>query len=71
MTGWSNERRQGVTGVLCNKKEPWKVKRKFYEIVMRPEMLCGSEFWTTNKKEIIKMRDTEMRMLKWTSGMTS
>ncbi len=39
--GWLKRIR--VTGVLCDRKIPNKLKGKFYHAAMRPAMLYGSE----------------------------
>lgn len=50
-----------VTGVI-----PLKVKGKF----VRPTMMYGSECWTSNNKEEVKMKVAKMRILRRTCGVT-
>jgi len=47
-----------------------RVKGKFYKIVVRPAVLYGSEYWGVNKKTEARTSIAEIRMLKWTSGVT-
>lgn len=41
------------------------IYRKLYKTVVTPAMMCGSDCMTTNKKEKLKIKVAEMRMLKW------
>ena len=34
-----------VSGVVCNKKMPMKLKAKIYSTVLRPVLIYGSETW--------------------------
>ena len=54
-----------VTGVICDKKVPVKLKHKIYKTVIRPNMTYGVECWTMKKKDAMLMNKTEMRMLRW------
>ena len=59
-----------VTGVLCDKKVPVKLKHKMYKTVIRPTMTYGDECWTMQKKDEMLMNKTEMRMLQWIQGVS-
>lgn len=50
-----------ATGMLCDTKV---VKGKFYKTIVRPAMAYGSECWVLNKKEEIKTKIEEMKMLR-------
>ena len=41
-----------------------------YTTCIRPAILYGSETWPTKVKDIRKMQRSEMRMLKWMTGMS-
>ena len=59
-----------VTGVICDKKVPVKLKHKIYKTVMRPTVTYGAECWTMKKKDEMLMNQTEMRMLRWIQGVS-
>ena len=54
-----------VTGVICDKKVPVKLKHKIYRTVIRPTMTYGADCWTMKKEDEKLMNKTEMRMLRW------
>ena len=58
-----------ITGIICDKKTPRKLKCKVYKTVIRPTLLYGSECWAVCKKEDLIYR-TEMRMLRWILGVS-
>ena len=41
-----------------------------YTTCIRPAMLYGSETWPTKIEDIRKMQRSEMRMLRWMTGMS-
>ena len=59
-----------VTGVICDKKVPVKLKHKIYKTVIRHTMTYGAACWTTKKKDEMLMNKTEMRMLRWIQGVS-
>ena len=60
-----------LTGVLCDKKVPIKLKDKVYKTVIKPTMTHGAECWAVRKKYENRLYVAEMRMLRWIRGKTS
>ena len=59
-----------LTGVLCDKKVPIKLKDKVYKMVIKPTMTYGAECWAVRKKDENGLHVAEMRMLRWIRGKT-
>ena len=59
-----------MSGVICDRKIPKKLKSKIYKSVLRPVMLYGAECWAMRKKEDDLLRRTEMRMLRRILGVS-
>ena len=59
-----------VSGVVCDRKMPVKLKDKVFKTIIRPAMTYGSECWAVKKKDENKLNSVEMRMLRWTRGKT-
>ncbi|KAK6737515.1 hypothetical protein RB195_019929 [Necator americanus] len=57
-------------GVLCDEKVPVRLKSKIYRTVVRPVALYGCECWPTTKALERVLHAMEMRMLRWTIGVT-
>ena len=51
--GWNGWRR--VSGVICNKRLPARVKGKVYSSVVRPAMAYGLETVAVTKKQVEEM----------------
>ncbi|GJY11783.1 retrovirus-related pol polyprotein LINE-1 [Tanacetum coccineum] len=66
--GWAKWR--AASGVLCYKRIPVKLNRKFYKVAIRPTMLYGSECWPIMKAQANRVEVTELRMLRWTHDKT-
>ncbi|CAH2268391.1 jg15845 [Pararge aegeria aegeria] len=49
---------------------PLKIKGKLYKTAIRPAILYGTECWAATKKHSTKLHTTEMRMLRWSAGVT-
>ena len=59
-----------LTGVLCDKKVPIKLKDKVYKTVIKPTMTYGAECWAVRKKDENMLHVAEMTMLRWIRGKT-
>ncbi|EYC37522.1 hypothetical protein Y032_0783g2326 [Ancylostoma ceylanicum] len=55
---------------MCDKKVPLKLKSKIYRTVVRPVALYRAECWPTTLKHEQTLHTMEMRMLRWTRGIT-
>ena len=49
---------------------PLKLKMKVYRTVIRPVILYGAETWSLRKKEEGLLARTEMRMVRWITGIS-
>ena len=65
--GWNGWRR--VSGVICNKRLPARVKGKVYSSVVRPAMVYGLEMVAVTKKQVEEMEVAEMKMLRFAMGV--
>ena len=66
--GWNGWRK--VSGVICDKRLPARVKGKMYSLVMRPTIVYGLETVVVTKKQIEEMDVAEMKMLRFAMGVT-
>ena len=66
--GWNGWRK--VSGVICDKRLPARVKRKVYNSVVRPAMVYGFETVAVTKKQVEEMEVAEMKMLRFAMGVT-
>ncbi|XP_037787435.1 uncharacterized protein LOC119582994 [Penaeus monodon] len=66
--GWNNWRK--VSGVICDKRVPVKLKGKVHKSVVRPAMTYGLETAPLRKVEERKLDVAEMKMLRWMVGVT-
>ena len=66
--GWNGWRK--VSGVICDKRLPARVKGKVYSSVVRPAMVYGLETVAVTKKQVEEMEVAEMKMLRFTMGVT-
>ena len=66
--GWNGWRR--VSGVICDRRLPARVKRKVYSSVVRPTMVYGLETVAVTKKQVEEMEVAEMKMLRFAVGVT-
>ena len=66
--GWNGWRR--VSGVICDKRLPARVKGKLYSSVVRSAMVYGLETVAVTKKQVEEMEVAEMKMLRFAMGVT-
>ena len=59
-----------VSGVICDKRLPARVKGKVYCSVVRPAMVYGLETVVVTKKQVEEMKVAEMKMLRFIMGVT-
>ncbi|XP_063591901.1 uncharacterized protein LOC134786959 [Penaeus indicus] len=67
-SGWNNWRK--VSGVICDKRVPVRLKGKVHKEVVRPALIYGLEAAPLKKSEEKKMNAAEMKMLRWMVGVT-
>ncbi|XP_063841023.1 uncharacterized protein LOC135089389 [Scylla paramamosain] len=65
--GWNNWRQ--VSGVICDRRVPERVKGKVHKAVVRPALMYGLEAAPLKKIEERKMDVAEMKMLRWMVGV--
>ena len=58
-----------LSEILCDRRISLKVKGKLYKTVVRRAMY-GAETWSVKKAQEKKLDVSEMRMLRWMSGVT-
>ena len=54
-----------MSGVMCDKRTPQRLKCKIYRTVIRLVLLYRAECRTIGKKEENLLRRTKIRMLRW------
>ena len=64
--GWNGWRR--VSGVICDKRLPARVKGKVYSSMVRTAMMYGLETVVVTKKQVEEMKVAEMKMLRFCYG---
>ena len=68
LAGWNGWRK--ISGVICDRRLPARVKGKVYSSVVRPAMLYGLETLAVTKKQVEEMKVAEMKMLRFAVGVT-
>ena len=58
-----------VSGIVCDKRMPLKLKTKVYTAVIQPVLLYGLEVIPLKRTEERILESTEMRMLRWIGGI--
>uniref|UniRef100_A0A3B3HUE5 Uncharacterized protein n=1 Tax=Oryzias latipes TaxID=8090 RepID=A0A3B3HUE5_ORYLA len=66
--GWSGWRK--VSGVLCDRRVPARLKGKVYKTVVRPALLYGLETVAVRQRQEAEMEVAEMKMLRFSLGVT-
>ena len=66
--GWNGWRR--VSGVICDRRLPARVKGKVYSSMVRLAMVYGLETVAVTKKQVEEMEVAEMKMLRFAMGVT-
>ena len=66
--GWNGWRK--VSGVICDRWLPARVKGKVYRSVVRPAMVYVLETVAVTKKQVEEMEVAEMKMLRFAMGVT-
>ena len=66
--GWSGWRK--VSGVICDRRVPAKVKGKVFRTVVRPAMLYGLETAALTRKQEEELEVAELKMLRFALGVT-
>ncbi|VDO89286.1 unnamed protein product [Heligmosomoides polygyrus] len=64
---WSKWR--SLTGVLCDRKIPERLKSKIYRTVVRPVAIYSAECWPATKEVETRLSVMETKMLRWTVGV--
>ena len=66
--GWNGWRR--MSGVICDRRVPARVKGKMYKVAVRPAMLYGLETVALTKRQEAEMEVAELKMLRFSLGVT-
>ena len=66
--GWNGWRR--VSGVICDRRLPARIKGKVYSSVVRPAMVYGLEAVAVTKKQVEEMEVAETKMVRFAMGVT-
>ena len=67
--GWNGWRR--MSGVICDRRVPARVKGKVYRVAVRPAMLYGLETVALTKRQEAEMEVAELKMLRFSLGVTT
>ena len=66
--GWNGWRR--MSGVICDRRVPARVKGKVYNVAVRPAMLYGLDTVALTKRQEAEMEVAELKMLRFSLGVT-
>ena len=59
-----------MSGVICDRRVPARVKGKVCEVAVRPAMLYGLETVALKKRQEVEMEVAELKMLQFSLGVT-
>ena len=59
-----------MSGVICDRRVPARVKGKVYKVPVRPAMLYGLETVALTKRQEAEMEVAELKMLRFSLGVT-
>ena len=59
-----------MSGVICDRRVPARVKGKVYRVAVRPAMLYGLETAALTKRQEAEMEVAELKMLRFSLGVT-
>ena len=59
-----------LSGVLCGRRLSSRLKGMIFKTVVRPAMTYGTETWAIKKSHERRIDIAEMKMLRWTQGVT-
>ena len=66
--GWNRWRK--LSGVICDKRLPARVKGKVYSSMVKPTMVYELKTVAVTKKQVEEMAVAEMKMLRFAMGVT-
>ena len=66
--GWNGWRK--VSGVICDRRLPPRVKGKVFSSVVKPAMVYGLETVAVTKKQVEERKLAEMKMRRFAMGVT-
>jgi len=66
--GWNSWKK--MTGILCDKRIPPKLKGRIHKTVVQPAMLYGLETVPLSTRDTKRMEVAEMKMCRWACGHT-
>ena len=66
--GWGAWKR--ITGVMCDRKVSATMKGQLYKTMVQPAMMYGIETLAVTKAQERKMQVAEMKILRWSLGIT-
>ena len=59
-----------MSGVICDRRVPARVKGKVYKVTVRPAILYGLETVALTKRQEAEMEVAELKMLRFSLGVT-